>query len=115
MCCFPHLLISFLCVVAVDNIVERLVDSSKKVKMIRLGHPVRLLPTVLRHSLDVSQDSKLPSLLYSYLCVCVWMQVRVSHDEGQEVVGDVRKELDRLFTATRNPKTPYEQKKRMRS
>ncbi|KAK4226151.1 P-loop containing nucleoside triphosphate hydrolase protein [Podospora fimiseda] len=37
--------------VSVDNIVERLAD--KKVPVIRLGHPARLLPSVLEHSLDV--------------------------------------------------------------
>ncbi|KAK6394008.1 hypothetical protein LTR65_001854 [Meristemomyces frigidus] len=37
--------------ISVDNIVERL--SSHKVPMVRLGHPARLLPGVLNHSLDV--------------------------------------------------------------
>jgi len=37
--------------ISVDNIVERL--SSHKVPMVRLGHPARLLPGVLNHSLEV--------------------------------------------------------------
>lgn len=37
--------------ISVDNIVERL--SSHKVPVVRLGHPARLLPAVLNHSLDV--------------------------------------------------------------
>jgi len=37
--------------ISVDNIVERL--SPHKVPMVRLGHPARLLPSVLDHSLDV--------------------------------------------------------------
>ncbi|KAI9823780.1 MAG: hypothetical protein M1832_002337 [Thelocarpon impressellum] len=37
--------------VSVDNIVERL--APHKVPIIRLGHPARLLPSVLNHSLDV--------------------------------------------------------------
>lgn len=37
--------------ISVDNIVERL--SSHKVPMVRLGHPARLLPAVLNHSLEV--------------------------------------------------------------
>lgn len=37
--------------IAVDNIVERL--ASHRVPMVRLGHPARLLPSVLNHSLDV--------------------------------------------------------------
>ncbi|KAL2175935.1 P-loop containing nucleoside triphosphate hydrolase protein [Thermothelomyces heterothallicus CBS 202.75] len=37
--------------ISVDNIVERL--APHKVPMVRLGHPARLLPSVLDHSLDV--------------------------------------------------------------
>ena len=37
--------------ISVDNIVERL--ASHKVPMVRLGHPARLLPSVLGHSLEV--------------------------------------------------------------
>ncbi|KIW03602.1 uncharacterized protein PV09_05355 [Verruconis gallopava] len=37
--------------ISVDNIVERL--APHKVPIVRLGHPARLLPSVLNHSLDV--------------------------------------------------------------
>lgn len=37
--------------ISVDNIVERL--APHKVPLVRLGHPARLLPSVLSHSLDV--------------------------------------------------------------
>lgn len=37
--------------ISVDNIVERL--APHKVPLVRLGHPARLLPSVLAHSLDV--------------------------------------------------------------
>ncbi|KAK0733922.1 P-loop containing nucleoside triphosphate hydrolase protein [Lasiosphaeria miniovina] len=37
--------------ISVDNIVERL--APHQVPMVRLGHPARLLPSVLNHSLDV--------------------------------------------------------------
>lgn len=37
--------------ISVDNIVERL--ATHKVAMVRLGHPARLLPTVLNHSMEV--------------------------------------------------------------
>ncbi|KAF7545733.1 hypothetical protein G7046_g9492 [Stylonectria norvegica] len=37
--------------ISVDNIVERL--SPHKIPILRLGHPARLLPSVLNHSLDV--------------------------------------------------------------
>ena len=36
--------------IAVDNIVERLVNY--RVKLVRLGHPARLLPQVLESALD---------------------------------------------------------------
>ena len=37
--------------ISVDNIVERL--APYKIPMVRLGHPARLLPSVLNHSLDI--------------------------------------------------------------
>ena len=37
--------------IAVDNIVEKLIDSYS-ISCIRLGHPARLLPSILSHSLD---------------------------------------------------------------
>lgn len=37
--------------ISVDNIVERL--APHKVSMVRMGHPARLLPSVLNHSMDV--------------------------------------------------------------
>ena len=56
--------------VSVDNIVERL--APHKLPIIRLGHPARLLPSVLNHSLDVL--------------------TRASN--AAEIVQDVRKEMD---------------------
>lgn len=41
--------------ISVDNIVERL--APHKVPMVRLGHPARLLPSVVGHSLDVLTKS----------------------------------------------------------
>ncbi|KXZ43249.1 hypothetical protein GPECTOR_96g715 [Gonium pectorale] len=38
--------------IAVDNLVERLVRSDPKLKLVRLGHPARLLPAVLDSSLE---------------------------------------------------------------
>ena len=37
--------------ISVDNIVERL--APKKIPVVRIGHPARLLPSVLEHSLEV--------------------------------------------------------------
>ncbi|GIL72076.1 hypothetical protein Vretimale_514 [Volvox reticuliferus] len=38
--------------IAVDNLVERLVRTEPKLKLVRLGHPARLLPQVLDSSLE---------------------------------------------------------------
>lgn len=56
--------------ISVDNIVERL--APHKLPIIRLGHPARLLPSVLNHSLDVLTQSS----------------------DAASIVSDVRKELD---------------------
>ena len=56
--------------ISVDNIVERL--APYKVPIIRLGHPARLLPSVLSHSLDVLTQTS----------------------EAASIVKDVRKEMD---------------------
>ncbi|MCJ1432720.1 hypothetical protein MMC27_002077 [Xylographa pallens] len=56
--------------ISVDNIVERL--APHKVPIIRLGHPARLLPSVLNHSLDVLTQTS----------------------EASAIVKDVRKEMD---------------------
>ena len=56
--------------ISVDNIVERL--ASHRLPIIRLGHPARLLPSVLSHSLDVLTQSS----------------------EAAGIVKDVRKEMD---------------------
>ena len=42
--------------VAVDNIVEKLSVKSKKFRIVRVGHPARLLPSVLEHSLDAQVE-----------------------------------------------------------
>lgn len=56
--------------ISVDNIVERL--SPHKVPILRLGHPARLLPSVLNHSLDVLTNTS----------------------EAGAIVKDVRAEMD---------------------
>ena len=56
--------------ISVDNIVERL--APHKLPIIRLGHPARLLPSVLNHSLDVLTQTS----------------------DAAEIVKDVRKEMD---------------------
>ncbi|XXG93913.1 hypothetical protein Hte_000163 [Hypoxylon texense] len=56
--------------ISVDNIVERL--SPHKVPIVRLGHPARLLPSVVNHSLDVLTQTS----------------------EAGQIVQDVRAEMD---------------------
>ncbi|KAK2753468.1 hypothetical protein FQN54_007858 [Arachnomyces sp. PD_36] len=56
--------------VSVDNIVERL--APHKVPLVRIGHPARLLPSVLDHSLEVLTQTS----------------------EAAAIVKDVRKEID---------------------
>ncbi|XP_062918240.1 DNA-binding protein SMUBP-2 isoform X2 [Mobula hypostoma] len=66
LCCAPSN-------VAVDNLVERLVQIEAKV--LRLGHPARLLKSIHRHSLDAV----------------------LAHSDNTQIVMDIRKEIDQAF------------------
>jgi len=57
--------------IAVDNMVEKL--SCYKTRMVRLGHPARVLPSIQKYSLDA---------------------ILASSDETQ-LVEDVKKDIDR--------------------
>lgn len=57
-----------------DNLVERL--AKHRLNLVRVGHPARILPTVLEHSLDV---------------------ITRTCDAGQ-IVADVRREMDETLT-----------------
>ncbi|KAK3695390.1 P-loop containing nucleoside triphosphate hydrolase protein [Podospora appendiculata] len=71
--------------ISVDNIVERL--SPHKVPMVRLGHPARLLPSVLNHSLDVlTQTSEAGAIV---------KDVRAEMDAKQASVRKARNAKDR--------------------
>lgn len=72
--------------ISVDNIVERL--SSHKIPMVRLGHPARLLPGVLNHSLDVLTRTS----------------------EAAEIVQDIRNELDAKQASIRKTRNGRERK-----
>ncbi|KAJ9638999.1 hypothetical protein H2199_006860 [Coniosporium tulheliwenetii] len=72
--------------IAVDNIVERL--APHKVSIVRLGHPARLLPSVLNHSLD--------------------LLTRTS-DAGA-LVQDVRKEMDKKQASIRKTRNGRERR-----
>lgn len=69
-----------------DNIVERL--APHKVPLIRLGHPARLLSSVVNHSLDYLTQSS----------------------EAAEIVQDVRKEIDSKQASIRKTKSGRERR-----
>ncbi|KAF1814823.1 P-loop containing nucleoside triphosphate hydrolase protein [Eremomyces bilateralis CBS 781.70] len=71
---------------SVDNLIERLAPS--RIPLIRLGHPARLLPSVLNHSLDVLTRTS---------------------DAGA-LVQDIRKEMDDLQGKIRKTKGRKERK-----
>jgi DNA polymerase alpha-associated DNA helicase A len=72
--------------ISVDNIVERL--AGEKVPMVRLGHPARLLPSVLNHSLEVL--------------------TRTSEAAG--IVRDVRREMDEKQAGVRKARNGRERR-----
>lgn len=72
--------------ISVDNIVERL--APHKIPIIRLGHPARLLPSVLNHSLDVLTQTS----------------------DAAEIVRDVRKELDSKQASIRKTRNGRERR-----
>ncbi|KAL4806239.1 P-loop containing nucleoside triphosphate hydrolase protein [Aspergillus unguis] len=72
--------------ISVDNIVERLAPN--KIPVVRIGHPARLLPSVLDHSLEVLTQTS----------------------EAAAIVRDVRKEIDDKQASIR--KTRFGREKR---
>ncbi|KAK5170420.1 uncharacterized protein LTR77_005008 [Saxophila tyrrhenica] len=72
--------------ISVDNIVERL--SPHKVPMVRLGHPARLLPGVLNHSLEVLTKTS----------------------EAAAIVQDIRGEMDAKQASIRKTRNGRERK-----
>lgn len=72
--------------VSVDNIVERL--APRKVPLVRIGHPARLLPSVLDHSLEVLTQTS----------------------EAAAIVKDVRKEIDDKQASIRKTRNGRERK-----
>jgi DNA polymerase alpha-associated DNA helicase A len=72
--------------ISVDNIVERL--APHKIPILRLGHPARLLQSVLNHSLDVLTQTS----------------------EAAAIVKDVRKEMDAKQASIRKTKSGKERR-----
>ncbi|KAK1446961.1 hypothetical protein CCUS01_12108 [Colletotrichum cuscutae] len=72
--------------ISVDNIVERL--APHKIPILRLGHPARLLPSVLAHSLDVLTQTS----------------------EAGAIVKDVRAEMDAKQASTKKTRNGREKR-----
>lgn len=72
--------------ISVDNIVERL--APLKVPIVRIGHPARLLPSVLDHSLEILTQTS----------------------EAAEIVKDVRKEIDEKQASIRKTRSGRERR-----
>ncbi|KAL8662456.1 MAG: hypothetical protein Q9202_004699 [Teloschistes flavicans] len=72
--------------ISVDNIVERL--APHKLPIVRLGHPARLLPSVLDHSLEVLTQTS----------------------EAANIVKDVRKEMDAKQASIKKTRNGRERK-----
>ncbi|XP_039391587.1 DNA-binding protein SMUBP-2 isoform X2 [Mauremys reevesii] len=70
LCCAPSN-------IAVDNLVERL--AGYKEKILRLGHPARLLETIQHHSLDAV----------------------LARGDNAQIVADIRKDIDQAFIKTK--------------
>ncbi|XP_049748683.1 DNA-binding protein SMUBP-2 isoform X1 [Elephas maximus indicus] len=78
LCCAPSN-------VAVDNLVERLAHCEQRV--LRLGHPARLLESIQQHSLDAV----------------------LARSDSAQIVADIRKEIDQVFV--KNKKTQDKREK----
>ena len=90
--------------ISVDNIVERL--ASHKVPMVRLGHPARLLPSVLSHSLDVlTRTSEAAALV---------QDVRKEMDDKQSSIRKTRnaKERRQIYTELKELRQEYRERER---
>ncbi|XP_064476421.1 DNA-binding protein SMUBP-2-like isoform X2 [Ornithodoros turicata] len=65
--------------IAVDNLVEKLISYEGSVKVVRLGHPARVLPEIQRHSLDAV----------------------LARSDDYIIREDIRKELDSLLSSAK--------------
>ncbi|KAI9273569.1 AAA domain-containing protein [Sporodiniella umbellata] len=72
--------------ISVDNLVERL--SQHKIQLVRIGHPARVLPTVMDHTLDI---------------------ITRTCDSGQ-IVSDIRNEMDNTLQKIGKTKSKVERR-----
>jgi DNA polymerase alpha-associated DNA helicase A len=90
--------------ISVDNIVERL--AAHKVPMVRLGHPARLLPSVLNHSLDV--------LTRTSDAAGIVQDIRTELDSKQASIRKTRsgRERRQIYTEMKSLRTEYRQREK---
>lgn len=90
--------------ISVDNIVERL--APHKVPILRLGHPARLLPSVVNHSLDVlTQSSEAGAIV---------KEVRAEMDSKQASVKKTKsgRERRQIYTDLKELRKEYRERER---
>ncbi|KAI2466627.1 DNA helicase [Annulohypoxylon bovei var. microspora] len=90
--------------ISVDNIVERL--SPHRVPIVRLGHPARLLPSVLSHSLDVLTQTSEAGLIVK--------DVRGEMDAKQASIKKARSGKDRraIYADLKDLRKEYRERER---
>lgn len=90
--------------ISVDNIVERL--SPHRVPIVRLGHPARLLPSVLNHSLDVLTQTSEAGLIVK--------DVRAEMDAKQASIKKTRSGRERkvIYGDLKELRKEYRQRER---
>ncbi|CEG41368.1 dna-binding protein smubp-2 [Plasmopara halstedii] len=86
--------------IAVDNVLEKLASACsklrKKLNLVRVGHPARVLPQTLKYCLDA----------------------KIANAEGTEIVQDIRKELTLMqnkLQKTREKTVKYELRREMKA
>lgn len=90
--------------ISVDNIVERL--APYKIPMVRLGHPARLLPSVLNHSLEVITRTSEAAVLIQ--------DVRREMEDKQSSIRKTRnaKERRQIYTELKDLRQEYRNRER---
>jgi DNA polymerase alpha-associated DNA helicase A len=76
----------FLIKQCLDNLVERL--AKHRLQLVRVGHPARVLPTVLEHTLDII----------------------TRHSDAGQLVADIRKEMDETLSKIQKSKSRAERR-----
>ena len=94
--------------IAVDNMVERLTGTSKKLKVLRIGHPARLLPSVLDTCLEArvlaSDSSALAKDCRSEMKTLTLQLLKLKRFQRAEKK-EIREELKRLRKEERQRQT----------